>query len=220
MPYGQILANFAPKMKQLLAFILLILSFPAYAQAQTDDTDANTDRDPAIPMFVQVGKVPYHGDSIPNVVYPPLYKYPPLEFKNEKERARFNRLVANVKKVLPIAKLAKYTIIETYTYMETLPDKESRDRHARAMEAGLRRQYEPMVRKLTFSQGKLLVKLIDRECNQTSFSIVKAFIGSLRANMWQVVADIFGNSLKKRYDPEGDDRYTERVVRMVESGQL
>lgn len=63
-------------MKQLLAFILLILSFPAYAQAQTDDTDANTDRDPAIPMFVQVGKVPYHGDSIPNVVYPPLYKYP------------------------------------------------------------------------------------------------------------------------------------------------
>ena len=107
MPYGQILANFAPKMKQLLAFILLILSFPAYAQAQTDDTDANTDRDPAIPMFVQVGKVPYHGDSIPNVVYPPLYKYPPLEFKNEKERARFNRLVANVKKVLPIANLAK-----------------------------------------------------------------------------------------------------------------
>lgn len=77
-----------------------------------------------------------------------------------------------------------------------------------------------MVRKLTFSQGKLLVKLIDRECNQTSFSIVKAFIGSLRANMWQVVAGIFGNSLKKRYDPEGDDRYTERVVRMVESGQL
>lgn len=207
-------------MRNPLILILLLLALPAALRAQTDKPAEPDTTDTALPIFVQVGKAAYHGDSIPSVIYPPLYKYPPLQFKNERERQRYNRLVANVKKVLPIAKLARHTILETYEYMKTLPDQEARDRHARFMEAGLRKQYEPLVRKLTYSQGKLLVKLIDRECNQTSFSIVRAFIGSLRANMWQVVAGLFGNSLKKRYDPEGDDRYTERVVRMVESGQL
>ena len=125
-----------------------------------------------------------------------------------------------IHEVLPIAKLAKHTIIETYDYLETLPTKEERDAHIRQVELGLRRQYTPLMKKLSYSQGKLLVKLVDRECNQTSYEIVKAFIGPLRAGFYQVFAGLFGNSLTKRYDPDGDDRYTERVVRMVESGQL
>lgn len=205
-------------MKRLLFFIFIISSILPLG-AQNNDLPTDDDMLP-VNIEVQVGKVLYKGDSIPHVIMPPLQKYPPIVFKSEAERERFNRLVYNIKKVLPIAKLARYTIIETYTYMESLPTKKERDAHARAMEAGLRKQYEPMVKKLTFSQGRLLVKLINRECNQTSYSIVKAFIGSLRANFWQVVAGVFGNSLTKRYDPEGDDRYTERVVRMVENGQL
>lgn len=175
---------------------------------------------PAVALEVQVGKALYKGDSIPHVTLPTLSKYPPLKFANERERQRYNRLVANVKKVLPIAKLAKHTIIETYDYLETLPTKEERDAHIRQVELGLRRQYTPLMKKLSYSQGKLLVKLVDRECNQTSYEIVKAFIGPLRAGFYQVFAGLFGNSLTKRYDPDGDDRYTERVVRMVESGQL
>lgn len=175
---------------------------------------------PAVALEVQVGKALYKGDSIPHVILPTLSKYPPLKFSNERERQRYNRLVANVKKVLPIAKLAKHTIIETYDYLETLPTKEERDAHIRQVELGLRRQYTPLMKKLSYSQGKLLVKLVDRECNQTSYEIVKAFIGPLRAGFYQVFAGLFGNSLTKRYDPDGDDRYTERVVRMVESGQL
>ena len=175
---------------------------------------------PAVALEVQVGKALYKGDSIPHVILPTLSKYPPLKFANERERQRYNRLVANVKKVLPIAKLAKHTIIETYDYLETLPTKEERDAHIRQVELGLRRQYTPLMKKLSYSQGKLLVKLVDRECNQTSYEIVKAFIGPLRAGFYQVFAGLFGNSLTKRYDPDGDDRYTERVVRMVENGQL
>ena len=175
---------------------------------------------PAVALEVQVGKALYKGDSIPHVILPTLSKYPPLKFANERERQRYNRLVANVKKVLPIAKLAKHTIIETYDYLETLPTKEERDAHIRQVELGLRRQYTPLMKKLSYSQGKLLVKLVDRECNQTSYEIVKAIIGPLRAGFYQVFAGLFGNSLTKRYDPDGDDRYTERVVRMVESGQL
>lgn len=210
-------------MKQLLAFvILLMMSFPAYVQAQTDPTDtpAADDRDPAIPMFVQVGKVPYHGDSIPNVIYPPLYKYPPLEFKNDKERARFNRLVANVKKVLPIAKEVNRIIIETYEYLQTLPDKKARDAHMKLVEKSIRKEYTPRMKKLSYQQGKLLIKLVYRECNSSSYQLIQAFLGPIRAGFYQAFASLFGASLTKKYDPNGIDRLTERVVLMVESGQI
>ena len=199
-----------------LALGLMVLPLATMAQ----ETASEEVVAPAVALEVQVGKALYKGDSIPHVILPTLSKYPPLKFANERERQRYNRLVANGKKVLPIAKLAKHTIIETYDYLETLPTKEERDAHIRQVELGLRRQYTPLMKKLSYSQGKLLVKLVDRECNQTSYEIVKAFIGPLRAGFYQVFAGLFGNSLTKRYDPDGDDRYTERVVRMVESGQL
>lgn len=175
---------------------------------------------PAVPLYVQVGRVAYGSDSIPHVIMPTLYKYPALTFRDERERQRYNRLVANVKKLLPLAKLARYTIVETYDYLGTLPDKRSREAHLRRVEAGLKQQYTPVLRKLSRSQGRLLVKLIDRECNQTGYNIAKAFVGSFKANIYQAMAFCFGQSLTKHYDPEGDDRYTERVVRLVESGQL
>lgn len=203
--------------RRFRALLAALLAGWASLAAQ-EETDAELA--PAVPLYVQVGKAAYKGDSIPHVITPTLYKYPPARFKNDRERQRYNRLVANVKKVLPLAKLAKYTIIETYDYLGTLPDKQSRDEHLRRVEEGLKRQYAPTLKKLTRSQGRLLVKLIDRECNQTGYSIAKAFIGSFKANLYQTMAFFFGQSLTKKYDPEGDDRYTERVVRLVESGQL
>ncbi|MBQ9569333.1 MAG: DUF4294 domain-containing protein [Alloprevotella sp.] len=169
---------------------------------------------------IQQGKTLYRGDSIPEFILPTLYKYPPLEFKNDRQREEYNRLVANVKRLLPIAKLARYTLLETYEYMETLPDKKARQAHIDLVEQELKREYGPMVKRLSRQQGRLLVKLIDRECNQTGYAIAKAFIGTFRANVYQGIGLLFGNSLNKHYDPEGDDRMTERVVRMVESGQL
>ncbi len=88
------------------------------------------------------------------------------------------------------------------------------------MEADLKKEYTPLVNRLSRSQGRLLVKLIDRETNQTGYQIAKAFVGSFKANLYQGVSFFFGLNLNKHYDPEGDDRFTERVVRMVESGQL
>lgn len=88
------------------------------------------------------------------------------------------------------------------------------------VEQGLKRQYGPALKKLSRSQGKLLIKLVNRECNQTGYAITKAFMGSFKANLYQGVALLFGNSLNKKYDPEGDDRYTERVVLLVEAGVL
>ena len=206
-------------MKHLRLFLLLsLLGFhvvPLWAQEAEDG-----ELPAATPLEFRVLRTAYRGDSIPHVITPTLYKYPPQTFSSERERRNYNRLVANVKKVLPLAKLAKYTIIETYDYLGTLPDKKAREEHLERVEEGLKRQYTPQLKKLSRSQGKLLVKLIDRECNQTGYNIAKAFIGAFKANLYQAVAFCFGQSLNKRYDPEGDDRFTGRVVRMVESGQL
>ena len=213
-------------MRSFLAILLLFFLLAAWpksmaAQQVEDVSPVNPDDEvPAMPVYVNVGKIKYEGDSIAHIILPTFYKYPPLELKSEAERQRYNRLVANVKRLLPLAKLAKILIIETYEYVETLPDKKARMAHLNQMEKDLPAPYGPTLKKLSRSQGRLLVKLIDRECNQTGYDIAKAFIGSFKANAYQALAFCFGNSLTKHYDPEGDDYYIERVCRMVESGQL
>lgn len=213
---------------QYFKYIIFILflslgSEMASAQVIPDiDNVPDDEMPPATNMEIKVknSRVFFHGDSIPAIIFPTFYKYPPMTFKNDKERDRYNRLVANVKRLLPLAKLAKYTVIETYDYLQTLPTKKEKAEHIKLVENGLKKQYAPTLKRLSRSQGRLLVKLIDRECGQTGYNIAQAFIGSFKANIYQAMAFCFGNSLTKRYDPEGDDRYTERVVRLVESGQL
>ena len=213
---------------QYFKYIIFILflslgSEMASAQVIPDiDNVPDDEMPPATNMEIKVknSRVFFHGDSIPAIIFPTFYKYPPMIFKNDKERDRYNRLVANVKRLLPLAKLAKYTVIETYDYLQTLPTKKEKAEHIKLVEDGLKKQYAPTLKRLSRSQGRLLVKLIDRECGQTGYNIAQAFIGSFKANIYQATAFCFGNSLTKRYDPEGDDRYTERVVRLVESGQL
>lgn len=211
--------------KKYIIFILFLSLGSEMASAQViPDIDNVPDDEmpPATNMEIKVmnSRVFFHGDSIPAIIFPTFYKYPPMTFKNDKERDRYNRLVANVKRLLPLAKLAKYTVIETYDYLQTLPTKKEKAEHIKLVEDGLKKQYAPTLKRLSRSQGRLLVKLIDRECGQTGYNIAQAFIGSFKANIYQAMAFCFGNSLTKRYDPEGDDRYTERVVRLVESGQL
>ena len=204
----------------LSLFFFALLQAPAQSVAEASKPDTVEVQETEMPIMTQTGTTEYKGQTITHIIFPTLPKYAPMEFKNEKEREKYNRLVYNIKKVLPWAKLAKLTIIETYDFLETLPDKKSRDEHMKRVEAGLKRQYGPALKKLSRSQGRLLLKLIDRECNQTGYAIAKAFMGSFKANLYQGVAVLFGNSLSKKYDPEGDDRYTERVVRMVEAGLL
>ena len=171
--------------------------------------------------MVKVSKVlDDNGDSIQYVEMNSVYVYPAPVFKNEKQRAAYNRLVANVKKVLPIAKEVNRIIIETYEYLQTLPDKKARDAHMKLVEKSIRKEYTPRMKKLSYQQGKLLIKLVYRECNSSSYQLIQAFLGPIRAGFYQAFAMLFGASLTKKYEPEGIDRLTERVVLMVEAGQL
>lgn len=162
----------------------------------------------------------YKGDSILSINLPTVYIFKPLIFKNKRQQQRYNKLVRDVKKVLPISKEVNRAVIETYEYLMTLPTEKERNEHIKQVEKGLKKQYLPVMKRLTFSQGKLLIKLIDRQSNQTSYELVKAFIGPFRAGLYQAFASLFGASLKKEYDAEGEDKLTERVILLVENGQL
>ena len=156
---------------------------------------------PTFVPTVKVGKVLYEGDSIQYMEMNNVYVYPQLTFKNKRQAESYMRLVKNVKKVLPIAKEARQMLIETTEYLETLPNEKAKEEHIKRVEDDIFRTYKPKMKKLTYSQGKLLIKLIDRECHSTGYDMIKAFMGPLRAGFWQVFAWGFGASLKKlRYD--------------------
>jgi len=149
-----------------------------------------------------------------------IYVYPPQDFKNAAEEQRYLKLVRDVKKTLPYAKLVYNTLIETYEYIQTMPTEKEREEHLKRMEKDLYAEYVPVLKKMSLSQGKLLIKLVDRECNQSSYDIIKAFLGPFRAGFWNVFAGVFGASLKTTWDPEGKDAVTERVVELVEMGVI
>ncbi len=190
---------------------------PGYINPEDRAVDMDN---PTFVSTVKVGKVLYDNDSIQYVQTNDIYVFPEPEFKNAKQRAAYNRLVYNIKKVLPIAKEANKIIIETYEYLETLPNKKAKDAHMKLVEKDIINEYKPRMKKLTYAQGKLLIKLIYRECNSSTYNLIKAFLGPVRSGFYQAFAWTFGASLTKKYDPEGVDKLTERVILQVEAGQL
>lgn len=206
-------------MMTVMLLFTACLTAAAQDDVTSDDNEVGSDSPAFVPM-VKVGKALVDNDSIQYVELNTLYVYPKLTFKDERQRQAYNRLVANIKKVLPIAKEVNSIIVETYEYLQTLPDKKSKDEHMKRVEKGIRKEYTPRMKKLTYSQGKLLIKLVYRECNSSSYQLIQALLGPIRAGFYQAFASLFGASLTKKYDPEGVDKYTERIVRQVEAGQI
>ena len=191
----------------------LTLCMQLTAQAQ------NTNTEQADQVFITRGFI-YHGDTIPWIQLRPVHVFKELKFKKKKDYENYQRLIRDVKKVLPIANEVNAAIIETYEYLQTIPNEKERKRHIKDLEKGIKQQYTPRLKKLTSRQGKLLIRLVDRQSHQTTYELVKAFLGSFRATTYQVFASMFGFSLKKHYDPEGEDALTERVIILVENGQV
>ena len=181
--------------------------------------EAQTTKNNILPDGFQRAQV-VNGDTLPVVNLREIFVFPDVKFKNKRQQKQYDRLERDVKRTLPYAKLIYDTLIETYEYIETLPTEKEQRAHIKRMEKELFEQYKPELKRLTFSQGKLLIKLIDRECNQSAFNLAKAFLGPFRAGFWNLFAGMFGASLKSEYDPKGKDAQTERVVVLVENGLL
>ena len=205
----------------IFTLLFLFVSTNVFAQEHINPEDRVVDlNSPTFVPMVHIGKAKVGQDSVQYVRTNTIYIYPPMEFKNDKQRQAYNRLVYNIKKVLPLAKECNHIILETGAYLQTIPTKKERDALTKAVEKELKQKYTPRIKKLTYSQGKLLIKLIDRETHSTGYELIQAFLGPVRAGFYQAFAWVFGASLKKRYDPKGADRLVERIVSQVEAGQL
>ncbi len=162
------------------------------------------------------------GDSVLMLVMNEVTVFPPLKFKNKKQEQFYWRTVRDVKKTLPYAKLICSTLLETYEYIETFPTQKEKEEYLKKMEKEVFEQYKPALKHFTKGQARLLVKLIQRETNQSSYDILKAFLGTFRAGFWQAFGKLFGVNLKGQYRPESnsDDAIIERVCVAVEQGMI
>lgn len=162
----------------------------------------------------------YEGDTLPVVHLKDVYIYQRPNFRNRRHERYYWRTVRDVKKTLPIAREIRGIIIETYEYLLTIPDAKKREAHLAAVEKSLLEQYTPRMKQLTFSQGKMLIKLVDRECDQTGYELIRVFMGDFKARFYQTFAALFGASLKREYDPELEDAEIEEIIYWVEMGVL
>lgn len=159
------------------------------------------------------------GDTVPQITLPEINIRGYIIFRSPADQRRFDRLVRNVKKVYPYAKLAGIKLNEYDAMMVGLTEKEQRKLLKRA-EDELKAEFGEELKALNFTQGKILLKLVDRETGNPTYHIVKELRGSFVAFFWQNLSRLFGYNLKEKYDPEGKDREIETIVQMIENGTI
>lgn len=204
----------------LLTVSLSMCLMPARVSAQDGDIPELELKVKAYKGFTHI--VDEYGDTCRLTYIRDVYVFPEWKFKNKKEEKFYWRTVRDVRKTLPYAKLAFATLCETYEYIQTIPDKKMREKHLKRLEHDIFEQYKPVVKHMTRSQGKVLLKLINRETDQTSYGIVKAFLGSFRAGFWQTFGRFFGMNMRAGYHPDKnrEDAIIERIATLIEQGAL
>jgi hypothetical protein len=192
------------------ACMLLLFFLPAHAQ----DT---------IPMTLggqPVYALVKNGDTILLSTLDEAVIHPRKRSAATRDLRQYRRLIYNVKKVYPYAKLAgeKFTVVNSH--LQTLKTGKEQREYIKQVEEELLKQYEEDLKNLTITQGRILIKLIDRETSETSYTVVKELRGSFQAAFWQAIARIFGSNLKTEFDAEGEDKMINEIMIMIEKGQL
>ncbi len=193
-------------MKRLLhIFLLLAVGMNMFAAKQYLDSCM---------LYVE------NGDTMYMAWLHDLWVYPPMKFKNRKQEKFYWKTVRDVKKCLPYAKMITREMAYADTELAKLPDDKARRKWWKSFEKQLYKKYESDFRGMYASQGMMLMKLMDRETDKTSYELIRQYRGKASANFWQFVAKLFKNDLKEEYDASDKDRITERVINLVEAGQL
>ncbi len=189
----------------LFMFLLLLLGVSVEAQ-----TVVIMPKNAELPAFIDE-----NGDTIPVVFMDPINVISKRQFKNKRDEYRFGRLYYNVLKVYPIAKAAGIELRKLEKKLDTIPERRHKA-ETKKLEDDLKKRYKPILLQLTISQGKILIKLIDRETDKTSYDLIKEFRGGFSAFMWQSLASLFGSNLKTGYDAQ-EDRDIEVILNMIEA---
>lgn len=196
-------------------FLFTLLLFISSALSSQDD--------PTIPITQPGYKCRaevVNGDTVPVIDLPDMYVYTEFVFRNNRQREQWTRIKYNVKKVYPYAILAAAKLKEYDRVLERMPDEKMKKAYLRVCERDLKNEFEDELKELSINQGRVLMKLIDRETGKTTYEIVKEMRGGFEACMWQAVARIFGNNMKDDYDANLEDIMIERAIKVVESGQF
>lgn len=159
-------------------------------------------------------------DTLPIIDLPEVRVYERRDFEYLYLKRRYRRLIYNVKRAYPYSKEAGMRLKALDTYLATLESEKERREYVSQVEGAIMEEFEQDVKKLTITQGIILVKLIDRETGRTSYEVIKDLKGGLTAFFWQGIARLFGNNLKEEYDPEGRDRIIEDIVLGIEAGYI
>ncbi|MCQ2333575.1 MAG: DUF4294 domain-containing protein [Paludibacteraceae bacterium] len=173
-----------------------------------------------IPGDSALARLTTSGDTMYLAFLKDVYVYPKMVFKNKRQERFYWRTVRDVKKTLPFAKLIAADMVVADAELAKLNTKKERKRWWRQYERYLFRKYENEFRNMTASQGQMLMKLMDRESDKTSYELIRYYRGKVSADFWQFVAKLFRNDLKEGYDGNDKDQIIERVINLVEAGQL
>jgi hypothetical protein len=209
-------------MKRALSKYLLLGAVLCGTAGPLGAQSVPADRPPTLEEAEQYRFRPIHtlrwdvegGDSVAHVTLLPVITYARLDL------SRHARMIRNLKKVYPIARFANRKLQEMEAALAALDNPREQERYARRIEQELKEQFTPLIRQMTFSQGRMLIKLIDRETGRTSYRLVQELRGNFTAFFWQGLARLFGNNLKSHYDAEGEDRLIEQLIRLYEVGLI
>ncbi|PTN08385.1 uncharacterized protein DUF4294 [Mangrovibacterium marinum] len=188
--------------------IILLMAFVAGGFAQQADT------------VHYLSGVKEGGDTIPHVSLEPIPVFPRRHFKTKRLERKYWRLAMKVKKVYPYALKAAELMAEYDARYRASDSRKTRKEYLKAAEKELFDQYGDQLKKLSISEGRILIKLIDRETRHTSYELIKDLKGGVSAFFWQGIARLFGNDLKAEYDPVEEDRMIEEIILFIEAGVI
>lgn len=160
------------------------------------------------------------GDTIPLFKLPTIWVFPPEHFKNRRQEKFYWRTVRDVKKTLPLAKMIYGVMLETNDTLMTMPSERAARNYLKGFTKRIYKENEATMKHLTLRQGKLLIKLIDRDCGATSYDLIRAYRGSVTAGFYNIFAGLFGASLKSEFGTSEKDKMIERIIIQVEAGML
>lgn len=184
----------------LLALLLTLTAAPAAAQSRGIISRARVVGGDTVAV-VRLGEVRVHG-----------------RFRSKRQQKKWTRYVYNVKRALPWARLLARELQAINDSLAGMTTERERKEFLDRKEAELFRRYESPLKHLTVSQGRILIKLVDRETGSTGYELIRLLKGRFKAFWWQGIARLFGSNLKAEFDPEGEDKYLETVVRLIDQG--
>jgi hypothetical protein len=155
-----------------------------------------------------------HFDMKPIDIFPDKKDMPPKKLR------QYNSLELKVKKVYPIARVAAIKLAEYNKVYTSFQTNRERKLYVKSVEKQLFEEFEDELRKMKVSEGRILIKLIDRETGNSSYEIIKEFNGGFSAFFWQSVARLFGHDLKAQYDPVTEDRLIEYIILQIDLGLI